>query len=123
MQTDGKYARWEPEKRGSFGVWNNTRLRAGLPGKVAGRDWDCVRDARGASEGVYGDELMSRHGGVQRVPQRPAESFEVDLHDVAILELQLVSEREGVSAEKMDVDIARAAVGFKLEMMVLDIPQ
>src|SRR4051812_39223841 len=57
------------------------------------------------------------------IPQRPAETIECNLHDVAVGEPNAFSEAKTVSAKKMNVNVSRVAVRFILEVMVFDILQ
>src|SRR6478672_12633220 len=78
-------------------------------------------NARSYSQRFYCYKPLVRIIEPNRIPQRPAESFEGNRHHVAVLQLQAILEAEHVGAEKVDVHIARAAVLGVFEVMVLEI--
>src|SRR5215469_2738163 len=58
---------------------------------------------------------------LERIDERPSESFKPDLHKIAVFQLDSLAVAQTIGAEVMHVDITRAAMCFVLEMMVLDI--
>jgi hypothetical protein len=68
-----------------------------------------------------GENFCSAMRNAQWIPQRAAKNGEPNFHHIAIGKLQAVAETQRARAEKMDMQIARAAVRFKFEMMMLDV--
>jgi hypothetical protein len=52
----------------------------------------------------------------QRIPQRPAQAFKSHFHHVAIFQPHAFSEAERVRTEEVNIQIARTAVEFELEL-------
>jgi hypothetical protein len=55
--------------------------------------------------------------------QRAAKSCEADFHEIAVGEADAVAEAEAIRAEKMHVNVSRAAVLLEFEMMMLEVLQ
>ena len=93
------------------------RTRCARPKAVKGYlhllDWLNNKRTRGGQARHW----IPRH----RIPQRPPKAFKAYLHYVAILELDAISKTERGCAKEVDMQVARAAVGFIFEMMMLDI--
>lgn len=58
---------------------------------------------------------------MNEVSQRPAVDLGRDLHDVAILQANIVAKTQAISPEEMHVNVTCSAMSRVLEMMVLDI--
>src|SRR5208337_2481098 len=58
-----------------------------------------------------------------RVSQRAAVTLDGDLHDISVLQANMVAKTEAVRSKEMNVDVSRPAVSFKLKMMMLNVAQ
>jgi len=57
------------------------------------------------------------------VPQRSSKTLHRHLHDVAVLQTDVIAKTETIRTKEVHMNIARSAVGLKLEMMVFDISE
>src|ERR1700730_7636031 len=60
-------------------------------------------------------------GDGEWIAKRARKAIECDRHDIALGELDRIAETQAVRAVKMDVQIAGAAMGPELEMVMLDV--
>ena len=58
-----------------------------------------------------------------RVSQRAPVAFDGNLHDVSLLQTNVIAEAQAVRSKEVNVDISTAAMSFVFEMMVLDVSQ
>lgn len=58
---------------------------------------------------------------LHRVTERSSETIELNLHDISIAETDSLAEAEQTGSQIMDMYIARMAVKFKLEVMMLKV--
>lgn len=57
------------------------------------------------------------------IHESASEAFCVHLHDIAILQMDVIAEAQAIGAKEMHVDIFRPAVRLKFEMMMLNVLQ
>jgi hypothetical protein len=69
------------------------------------------------------DELILVAADTQRIPQRPAEVLESNVHDISILKLHAGTEAQCARAEVMDMHVAGPAMRLELEVVMLEVLQ
>ena len=60
---------------------------------------------------------------MHRISQGSSKTFKCHLHHISIFHMHTGSETQAVRPKEMHVNVTRAAVGLKLEMMVFHILQ
>src|SRR6185369_3515407 len=73
------------------------------------------------SDGGHAHQFRGGSVDVDRVSQWPAEPVQLDLHHVALGQLDPEAETKSIRAEEMDVGIARPPVGRVFKVMMFEV--